>query len=66
MSDSEHQDPSTGWLTFFFVCFAITVLGLGLYALYAGMTEDKNAPVEPAGGHGMILPNKDLNNFPVV
>ena len=67
MSATEHNDPSTRWLTFFFVCFAISVFGIGLWALYAGMTHDPNAePSEPSGGHGMILPGQELNRYPLV
>lgn len=64
MSSSEHHDPSRTWLTFFFVCFAMSVFGIGLYALYAHSTQDPNAvPAEPSGGHGMLLPGTDLNNY---
>lgn len=64
MSTAGHEDSSQKWLTFFFVCFAITVLGIGLYAIYA----HNNAPSaeegkEPAGGHGMLLP-VDMKKLP--
>ena len=64
MSDSEHQDSSQQWLTFFFVCFAITVLGIGFFGIYLTVNaSDEEGKAEPSGGHGMILPN-DLKKLP--
>lgn len=64
MSDSEHKDSSQDWLTFFFVCFAITVLGIGLFAVYLHMNaSDEEGAAEPSGAHGMIIPT-DLNQLP--
>jgi hypothetical protein len=47
---SEHKDPSRTWLVFFFVCFIVSVVGIGVWA---SMCYNVNAP-EPAatGGHG--------------
>ena len=56
MSESEHHDSSHNWLTFFFVCFAITVLGIGLYAAWA--SQQPKPAEEPSGGHGMIIPEQ--------
>jgi hypothetical protein len=50
MSAESHKDPSMKWLTFFFVCFASSVLAIGVWACFC---YDVNAP-EPtaaAGGH---------------
>jgi len=53
--DAHHQDPSSKWLIFFFVCFGMTVLAIGVFAAF---TYNVNAPeVAPeAGHHGMIMP----------
>lgn len=52
---AEHSHPSDAWLWFFFVCFVITLVGIGLIAVF---TYNVDAPeAAPAsGGHGMILP----------
>ena len=55
MSEAEHHDSSHNWLTFFFVCFAITVLGIGLFAAWSSQQE--KPAEEPAGGHGMLSPD---------
>lgn len=51
MSDAPHHDTSRGWLIFFFICFALTVLSIGVFAMF---TYNANAP-EPttvqSGGH---------------
>ena len=68
MSDSEHQDSSHNWLTFFFVCFAITVLGIGLFGIYITTNaSDEEGKAEPSGGHGMILQDemKSLPHFKI-
>ncbi|MCA9803296.1 MAG: hypothetical protein KC777_15100 [Cyanobacteria bacterium HKST-UBA02] len=58
MSSSEHHDSSHNWLIFFFVCFAITVFGIGVWACCC---YDPNAvPAdESGGGHGMIQVTTD-------
>lgn len=51
MSAGEHNDPAKGWLIFFFVCFAIVIFGIGVFAKF---TYDVNAPEPTAaagGGH---------------
>ena len=55
MSDATHKDTSKGWLIFFFICFALVVLAIGLFAAF---TYKVNAPEpHPSGEHsGMILP----------
>jgi hypothetical protein len=55
MSGETHSDPSKNWLIFFFICFFLTVFGIGLWAK---LFYNANAPVPKAsGGHGgMILP----------
>lgn len=56
MSEGTHSNVSLRWLTFFFVCFIMIIVGIGLTAVF---TYNANAP-EPkpsGGGHGgMILP----------
>jgi hypothetical protein len=49
MSVPGHRDPAQGWLIFFFVCFAMVVFGLGVFANF---TYDVNAPDVPAAGGG--------------
>lgn len=36
-----HKDPSKGWLILFFVCFVITIVGIGCFA---AMFYNVNAP----------------------
>ena len=45
------------WLTFFLVCFAIVVFGIGVWALFCYKVNDTAAP--SGGGHGMRLPAAD-------
>ncbi|MBZ0187571.1 MAG: hypothetical protein K8F91_15090 [Candidatus Obscuribacterales bacterium] len=53
MSDSENHDSSHKWLIFFFVCFAMTVFGIGVWACFC--YNPNEAPSEGAGGgHSMI------------
>jgi hypothetical protein len=50
MSGTEHKDPSKAWLFFFFVCFILTVFGIGIFAKF---TYNVDAPTpQAAGGHG--------------
>jgi len=49
MSAPGHRDPAQGWLIFFFVCFAMVVFGLGIFAKF---TYDVDAPDVPAAGGG--------------
>jgi len=49
MSAPGHRDPAQGWLTFFFVCFAMVVFGIGVFAM---STYDVNAPEPTATGGG--------------
>ena len=51
MSAETHKDPSKGWLILFFVCFIISVFGIGLWQMCTHYNPDAaEAPV--AGGHG--------------
>ena len=53
-SVEHHKDPSQAWLIFFFACFGLVVLAIGVYALF---NYHVDAPPAPAtGGHGMMLP----------
>lgn len=50
MSAPGHRDPAQGWLIFFFVCFAMVVFGIGVFAKF---TYDVDAPeVTTSGGGG--------------
>lgn len=55
MSESAHHDTSHNWLIFFFVCFGMVMLGIGIWAA-TNYKVDAVDQAEPAGGHGMILP----------
>ena len=50
MSEEAHKDPSKTWLTFFFVCFASSVLVIGVWAMCC-YDVNKVETVEAAGGH---------------
>ena len=55
MTEAEHNDSSLKWLTFFFVCFVMVMVGIGGFAI---LNYNVNAP-EPApsgGGHHGMLP----------
>jgi len=55
---AHHKDPSAKWLIFFFVCFGLTVLSIGVFALFTYKV-DAPEPGQDAGGgghHGMRLP----------
>lgn len=51
-----HSDTATKWLAFFFVCFAIAIFGIGLWAAFNYNVQDAQKPPGGGGGHGMILP----------
>jgi hypothetical protein len=52
----KHADPSSKWLFFFFVCFAIVLLGIVLF--FARDINSQPAVAPSSGGHGgMILPS---------
>ena len=56
MSAETHNDPSRRWLTFFFVCFTLTVFAIGVWACFCYKADAPDAPA--SGGHGgMILPS---------
>lgn len=42
-----HQDTSFKWLMFFFVCFACSVLALGVWAFFAYNPETIKSAGEP-------------------
>lgn len=56
MSESGHDNSANKWLTFFMVCFALT-MAIGIWAIF---TYNVNAPeAKPSGGgHGYIIPAK--------
>ncbi len=49
----KHNDSSHSWLIFFFVCFASSVLALGVWACFNYKAPDETVPVAApaAGGH---------------
>lgn len=55
MSGSAHSNTSQQWLIFFFVCFAMSVLAIGVWAAFNnqvggnGYLHDSAAP--SSGGH---------------
>lgn len=55
MSTEKHSDASSKWLVFFFVCFAIVMLGIVIF--FARPFDSQQAQPPSSGGHGgMILP----------
>ena len=62
MTTETHSKANEYWLMFFFVCFVIVLVGIGLVAAF---TYDVNAPEKaPAGGgHGMILPQDQAHKL---
>ena len=60
--DAHHQDPSSKWLIFFFVCFGLTVFAIGVFAAFTYKVDAPEAAPE-AGHHGMIWP-QDGNYAP--
>jgi hypothetical protein len=52
---TEHKDPSFRWLIFFFVCFALVMIGIVVF-FARDINNESEVKVAP-GGHGsMILP----------
>lgn len=50
----EHKDPSVNWLIFFFVVFALIMLGI---VVFFARDINKETPVKVAPAHGgMLLP----------
>lgn len=58
----KHNDPSQKWLTFFFVCFGLTVLAIGVFALFTYKVDAPDAAV--SGGHGGMLLQQDGDYAP--
>ena len=50
MSDATHKDTAKSWMVFFFVCFASSVLAIGVWAAF-NYKVDAPEPVAAAGGH---------------
>jgi hypothetical protein len=51
----EHKDPSFTWLIFFFVCFALVMIGI---VVFFARDINKEPEIKAAPAHGgMILPN---------
>jgi hypothetical protein len=57
MTTETHSKANEIWLIFFFICFVIVLVGIGLLAV---CTYNVNAPEgKPAAGeHGMLLPQQ--------
>ncbi|MBX9666216.1 MAG: hypothetical protein K2X93_01300 [Candidatus Obscuribacterales bacterium] len=54
---SAHSDTSQKWLIFFFVCFGMSVFGIGIWACFCyNVAEAQKPPGGAGGGHGMITP----------
>lgn len=52
----EHKDPSWNWLIFFFVVFALIMIGIVIF-FARDINKEPEDKVAPGGGHGgMILP----------
>jgi hypothetical protein len=50
MSAQAHKDPSKAWLILFFVCFLLSIVGIGVWQLATGYNPDQpDAAV--TGGH---------------
>ena len=53
----EHKDPSFTWLIFFFVCFALVMIGIVVF-FARDINKESEVKVAPGGAHGgMILPS---------
>lgn len=53
--EGKHNDPSNGWLIFFFVCFAFVLLGI---VLFFARDINSETPSKPSAGEhsSMALP----------
>jgi len=59
VTGEKHHDTSQAWLYFFFVCFAIILLGIVIF--FARNVNDQPQPTS-GGGHSMIrLEDLDLH-----
>lgn len=61
--DAHHKDPSSKWLVFFFVCFGLVVLSIGVFAAFTYNANEPEPKSEGGGHHGMMLP-QDGNYAP--
>ena len=57
MTETAHKDPASNWLIFFFVCFALIMLGI---VIFFARDINKEEPLKAAPAHGgMIMPTDD-------
>jgi len=62
MTASEHQDPSSRWLIFFFVCFAIVLIGIVVF-FARDINKDTETPGSSGTHGGMILPQDSQHMY---
>ncbi len=51
MVEPTHKDPSQGWLILFFVCFIVSVFGIGVWQLAFHYDPDAVQDAPAAHGH---------------
>jgi uncharacterized membrane protein len=62
VTDEKHVDPSQRWLFFFFICFALVMLGIVLFFARDINMQPANAPA--SGGHSGMISPQDKNYDP--
>ncbi len=64
MTETAHKDPSSNWLIFFFICFALVLLGI---VIFFARDINKEPETKPAGGAhgGMILPQDKQHMYQI-
>jgi len=55
--EGKHNDPSSGWLVFFFVCFAIVLLGIVVF-FARDINSENPSNTAPAEHGSMLMPQK--------
>ena len=56
VAHTEHKDPSWSWLIFFFVCFALIMIGIVVF-FARDINKEPEVKVAPGAHGGMILPS---------
>jgi hypothetical protein len=60
-AEGKHKDPSSSWLIFFFVCFALVLLGI---VFFFARDINSETPSKPsAGEHGSMLFPEQYGQF---
>ena len=64
MTETGHKDPSQRWLIFFFICFALVLIGI---VVFFARDINKEPEVKPSGGAhgGMILPQDKQHMYQI-